>query len=42
VLDVTVIAHVRRCMQKRGHAIMASRRETRAVAFGRTCTQASA
>jgi len=28
-------------MQKRGHAIMASRRETCAVAFGRTCAQTS-
>ena len=28
--------HVMVFMQKRGHAIMASRRRTRAVAFGRT------
>jgi len=34
--------HVTVFMQKRGHAIMASRRETRAVAFGRRyklCTE---
>jgi hypothetical protein len=30
------LLHVRRFMQKRGHAIMAIPRKTRAVAFGRT------
>ncbi len=32
--------HVTVFMQKRGHAIMASRRQTRAVAFGRMPTRA--